>query len=336
MQSEYYEILIHKQLSGVLSEEETRELEAWLEEAPEHRRRFEESRDVWAMAEEARFEVDVDLGHEMARFKARISTEKERPNLKLVRMHHVWRYAAVAAVLLIGIGFGLRYGMEPGDGEMASVATGAGETKQVVLPDQSVVLLNENSQLSYAAAFNQRAVQVDGEAFFDVQHDPERPFTVQGGNAWVEVLGTSFNVRHRTGESEIQVTVASGRVAMGITGTDQREVLEPGYQGVLRKADGTLTKRVNEDLQTLGWRQKSLDFDDIPFAELVPRLREHFAIVIQEPTAELGTCRVTGSLVATEVAAQDDEIIELFGYILNVDVAVIDGVYVFSGTGCRP
>lgn len=104
--------------------------------------------------------------------------------------------------------------------EQVAVGTEPGMQKQVVLPDGSTVWLNASSRLSFPARFgNTREVSLEGEAFFKVKPDKKKPFIIRTGNFFTTVLGTSFNIKAYTGDKQIRVSVATGKVAVSVTDT---------------------------------------------------------------------------------------------------------------------
>ena len=97
--------------------------------------------------------------------------------------------------------------------ELLHIATTNNETKQITLPDESIVWLNENTSLSYPKKFkrSERTVQLSGDAVFEVVSNPEQPFMVQSEALAVKVLGTKFNVKVRK-EITPSVHVLHGKV----------------------------------------------------------------------------------------------------------------------------
>ena len=326
MQSDYYETLIHKYLSGELSTEEQKELETWLEQ-PGNRRQLEEAERIWTLTETAGSELDIDLDHEIFRFKQRI--DQARPTKKMTPIYSTtfFRYAAAAAVVLSGIILLLRYSV---GGNETIVHETAETTRVVVLPDLSKVWLNENSRLAYNPEFNARSVELSGEAFFEVTHNMDRPFDITSGPGYVQVLGTSFSVRNKPDEDFMEVTVATGKVALSKAGNDQREELVAGYKGILDKTNNRLSQAPNTNPEFLAWRSRQLAFDNTLFNDVVESLREHFAILIAPPDAALASCTFTGQFDSPALS----EVLESLTFSLNIDASIDQGVYAFSGTGC--
>ncbi|MEM8488987.1 MAG: FecR domain-containing protein [Bacteroidota bacterium] len=325
MQSEYYETLIHKHLAGELTAQEQEAFDMWLGSAHENRAQLQEAERIWTLTAPVDSTLDIDLDHEISRFKERISP-RETAKITPLFSRTVFRIAA-AATVLIG---GLIALLQLTAGDLQVIETASNEMRQVVLPDESTIWLNENSKLTYDAAFNTRQVDLSGEAFFDVTHNPDRPFSIQSGVGLVQVLGTSFNVSNLPGEDPIVVTVATGRVALSHVDSTARTILEAGYQGMLSKATGTLRQQPNNNPDFMAWRAQPLAFDGTSFDEVVTMLQAHFAIVIEPPAEALAACTFTGEFEAPALG----EVLAALSFSLNVDASVTQGVYAFNGTGC--
>lgn len=108
-----------------------------------------------------------------------------------------------------------------------------------ILPDGTDVWLNPKTELTLDKKFgkSERLVKLDGEAYFDVFHDPDHPFIVSTQNFRVKVLGTVFNVRSNHGDSFQEISLAQGSVAMQSNdGTDLFR-LRPGQQAVFNTSE---------------------------------------------------------------------------------------------------
>jgi transmembrane sensor len=110
-----------------------------------------------------------------------------------------------------------------------------GEYQLVVLPDGSKVWLNSASSLRYPIAFtgNERKVELTGEAYFEVAHNPEMPFRVTSKGQAVEVLGTHFNINAYDDEPAIKTTLLEGKVKVTATISNEVRILHPGQQSAL-------------------------------------------------------------------------------------------------------
>src|SRR5690625_7284292 len=103
---------------------------------------------------------------------------------------------------------------------MKQYVTSEEEQRIITLSDGSVVRLNRNSRLQLQnEPGHSRKAWLEGEAYFDIQTDPERPFTISSGDALVEVLGTSFNVK---GGEKVLVAVVEGVVSLRNSDLEER------------------------------------------------------------------------------------------------------------------
>jgi len=105
---------------------------------------------------------------------------------------------------------------------------------RIILEDGTKITMNAASTLTFQVPFDaaKREVSLEGEGYFDVAHQAQRPFTVHAGAANVEVLGTVFNVRNYASDGQVTTSLLSGRIALSKSGTAQRIVLHPGETAI--------------------------------------------------------------------------------------------------------
>lgn len=117
------------------------------------------------------------------------------------------------------------------DGQQALNNPRGSTVKDVTLSDGTRVWLNAGSSIRYPAVFPSydRTVEIRGEAYFEVASDASRPFGVKMGNAFVRVLGTSFNIK--TNDPRPRITVLEGEVRVSL---DKTLTLEAGQQAVVQ------------------------------------------------------------------------------------------------------
>lgn len=183
-----------------------------------------------------------------------------------------WISAApgIAAVLLLLVGWQqapgiiLRW--------QSDYMTTTGERNTITLPDGSTATLNTSTAIAIDFADGRRRVSLlEGEAFFDVRHDPSRPFIVAGQFAQVEVKGTAFDVRT---DSE-QDTVVLERGSVEVSRQADHALLQPG-QMIVARATG-LSGVVGADMdQSLAWRDGRIVFRDRPFRAALSDLERYY------------------------------------------------------------
>ncbi len=132
----------------------------------------------------------------------------------------------------------------------------------LTLADGSKVWLNAASSLRYPTAFagKERKVEITGEAYFEVAHNPAMPFVVSKGGTTVRVLGTHFNINAYDDEHSLNVTLLEGRVSVGtITGV-RPQVISPGQQAQVEKSgDIELVNSVDLE-EVMAWKNDLFSF----------------------------------------------------------------------------
>ncbi|SDH23939.1 FecR family protein [Dyadobacter soli] len=208
------------------------------------------------------------------------------------------------------------------------------QVRKHVFPDGSEAWLNPGTRVTYTKEdFNakSREVTLEGEAFFEVTHDPSRPFYVHGESVQVKVLGTSFNVRANKGEAEYEVSVVTGKVS--VTADKGREVtLLPHQQAVFKVASGEL---ISEEVPVVAekaplWQPVSLAFTDAKLGEVVKRLEEKFDVKIRLENPNLENCRVKATFDQNRLS----EILDMTMQIVDARYAMQNEEIVIRGEGC--
>lgn len=196
---------------------------------------------------------------------------------------------AASIVLIAAVSLGVYFLNITSNGNNNSVVenkieykqTGRGEKLTVKLPDGTTVKLNSISSLSYQAEFGEevREVILEGEAFFDVESDPSRPFIIRTGDIQTTVLGTRFNVRSYKNEENIEVAVVEGKVKVGSDETNYA-YLTPNEVSTYQKEAKKLNK-VKMDVSSLvAWHKNVLVFKNATADEVWKRLENWYGINI--------------------------------------------------------
>ena len=151
-----------------------------------------------------------------------------------------------------------------------------------ILPDGSSVSLNKDAQLKYRKNIEtKRAVQLTGEAFFDIVPDSSHPFTISVGASTVRVLGTSFNVRHSQETENVEVFVKTGKVRLSNHSNTSLD-LTPSQLGVV---DNSQLKRLTtQDTNYMAWLDHKLTFNNNELAYIIKTVENsyHTTIIIDD------------------------------------------------------
>jgi len=162
-----------------------------------------------------------------------------------------------------------------GEVEHISLSVPRGGEFKIELEDGTEVWLNAQSKLVYPEAFSEteRRVQVEGEAYFKVARNEDKPFYVETDNQVVRVVGTEFNVHAYSEDQTVQTTLVSGKIAMQQKGSEDREmVLTPGHQAVYDKSQRSVkVKRVDTEVVT-SWKEGMFVFEDQRLSDIMQTL----------------------------------------------------------------
>ena len=172
----------------------------------------------------------------------------------------------------------------------------------LTLADGTEVWLNAETEIRYPVQFtgDKRVVYLDGEAYFTVAPDQNKPFTVVSTHASVSVLGTQFNFRAYPDERDVQTTLVSGSVIMQSEKYKQQIKLVPGEQGVLEKNSAKLMKQeVNTYLYT-AWKDGRFAFRDARLEDLFNILARWYDLSVFYQSPEAKDIRFTGDLNKTD------------------------------------
>lgn len=250
MENERLAYLLARRMAHESSFEEEKELELLLQQYPYASYISEVLTQPWKNAAPVHAEKDVDtlLQNHMARL------EQATPAPKLRRLF--WPYAAIAASVALLIG-GAWMIWKPAAApviKQLAIAEQQGKkshSKKITLPDGSAVWLNAGSKLEYPEQFNknERIVKLEGEAFFDIVKDAQRPFMVSTAEFSVRVLGTSFDVRAYPHEDSAVTSLVKGAVEVLLKGNnDQGIPLKPNEKLTIPiyHVNATTVKEKNE------------------------------------------------------------------------------------------
>lgn len=254
---------------------------------------------------------------EMLRTKPEEGTAAVTPSpVKSMRRRTYLAYAAsVIGLVTAGSLLYLKYG-SAGALRQQEFRTAQSARKTVVLPDNSVVMLNENSHLAISKRFSasHREVTITGEAFFDIKTDAAHPFVVNTGDYSIRVLGTSFNVKSYPGEAT-ETDLITGKVEItgdGNKGFEQRIVLIPREKFVWRRdavsSDPASLHALNtaslprltidtitRQMEETAWMRTKIEINNETLEQIVQKLQGWYGIEIVIPDNDVRQYRYTAT-----------------------------------------
>jgi hypothetical protein len=158
------------------------------------------------------------------------------------------------------------------------------------LADGSKVWLNAASSLKYPTAFTgkERKVEITGEAYFEVAHNPDHPFIVSRAGTSIEVLGTHFNVNAYDDESSLDVTLLEGSVSVMASHSMHPEMIKPGTQAQVNK-NGDIQMDNSVDLnEVIAWKNGLFSFKGTDIESIMRQVSRWYDVdvIFKEPIKE--------------------------------------------------
>jgi transmembrane sensor len=311
--------LLERSLAREATPAEELALADWIDRHPEYRPL------VAALREQGQLLPTYDVDGAWARMAARIrrgSKPAVLATLTPARRRSAGRIAAAAIVIALA-GWTAFRAFQPRTPEPRIYSSAARQRLDVRLGDHTHVILAPESRLRVASDFGKerRDVYLVGEAYFEVVHDSNRPFTVFAANASTRDIGTAFAIRSYAEDRAVRVVVREGSVALSGAG-----LLAAGDVGRLT-ADGQASVRHHVDVGALlAWTEGPLVFQDAPLGQVLTDLHRWYGIDAELRDSTLRALPFTGSLRQTSPSSA----IALVAATLGLRVHSVDSHFVLE------
>lgn len=333
-----YWVLIQRFISGNANEEQLRMLNEWMNRHPDNRELVRDLEEIWQSTPSEEFEIDVQAAWKEFQSRKEVSNRREFKNVGSIPQKttkNLMYVARVAAVVLVSVFVGIfaHYTLTTTQNTgqvsefylMQTLETKKGEKARITFSDGSRVVLNSSSSVRFPQEFHgeKREVHLEGEAYFEVAHDPDHPFIVYAQDVEVEVLGTEFNVQSWSEDVAIGVAVREGKVAVSSTSKsminkvqDENNVIltEGLYTRVEKDGIPTPPQSVNVTNHLL-WTHGGLHFDNVPFSKVVRDIERRFNVQVVGVSDELKDVTYTGTFQYADL----DEVLSVIGASMEIE-----------------
>ncbi len=300
--------LVAKHLANETTGEEKRLIKSQMQESQSFEHSFIHNKNLFRKIElyyrSKRFNQDIAWNNVQSKMR-QVKPEKKSLNTRKHRVLYQTfvKYAAIILLVLTIGSVGYYYGFHKNEpfGNEKLLSSNKQNLRELVLPDGSKVTLNSNSTLSFPDKFakNSREVQIQGEAFFEVTPNPDKPFIISAGKAQIKVLGTSFNVRAYPSKETVEVIVKTGKVQVTENDGDLSDTksvyLDPGEKGTLNNNSLVLEKNLNNDVNYLAWKTFDIVFTEMPLSEVIACLNNVYHVDIETSNPEIENLMLTAS-----------------------------------------
>ncbi len=329
MTEEQFIPLIHRSLTDQLSEGELDRLQEWLTADPHNQELYADIVEGWEAAKGYDLPVNVDTDRAFAKFQAATqeipTTTKSQAPVR--RLWPIISTVAAVGLLLIGVIWAWQTTQTNHPALVETIATSP-RTK-VTLPDQSIVTLNKGAKISYDPNFDKREIQLNGEAFFEVTKNPQKPFTILTKNTNTTVLGTSFNINNEA--TKTTVTVFTGKVSFSDRASKNESlILTPTERGIYQSDQNTLNKESQIALENIHWQRENIAYEDQTLSKIIPALESFYNISIELNEPTLGNCIYTGSFSRDSLSID----LKAFLFVMELNSTQEDNHIMLTGKGC--
>lgn len=300
-------------LNQLTNQFDIEEVVRWIEASEDNKEEFETLKNLWAISGFANYDSYVKIEEDQTvEFKNRQTIP-----LKLLKYAAVFVFAFFIGSLLVYF----TKTQDAGKLTLNKIIVPEGESAEVYLSDNTHVWLNSGTELIYPAQFQgkTRDVQLSGEAYFDVVHNPANPFHVKTNQLTVEVLGTSFNVESYAHENVVSVTLVEGKVTLqNPTGKALTE-LTPGDNAKYNLAEKEINiKTVDTDFFT-SWKDGYLVFKDETLEEIAKKFERWYNMKVRFDDEQIKQVKYTGTILKNKPI---DQILEILKYTTGIDYSI--------------
>ncbi len=297
MDKEYFIELLNKYLQQEATEEECDLLLL-------HYNLFDQEPEILdALTNEQKLELKSEIDYNIRNI---ISTENN-----LIKNNHslsrkIWiSIISVAAILFIVFAGDLYFTDQKhlNKSSVISRFSRVKENRLIQLPDGSTVIVSPGSKLNYPSSFDglaKREVYLDGQAYFDVKHNPSKPFIIYTGKLKTVVLGTAFEINAWSDESDIRVTVSRGKVKIQDENNRVLKIISPNQQITYNTLNENIIQKEVNLPEYLAWKDHDLLLSDVTISEASALLEDRFQVKILIGDDHLKSKRFTTTVLKEE------------------------------------
>ncbi|TKG96415.1 FecR family protein [Puteibacter caeruleilacunae] len=280
LENEKIEILISGYFENSIDDTQRRMLEDWRDKSDNNRNEFERLSRIHQ--EQKRHVSSNQLLAARDRMKGQVISQLITKNKKTTRGFSA--ALSFCVVLIVGLMVG-DISLISNNNQIYSgdfiVQTEPGQISTCILPDGTVVWLNSGSEVRYRFAnYEERQIELRGEAFFEVAKSEATPFIVETTSGKVKVFGTKFNVRARKDEQNVLITLAEGSIGV-LNKEDELLVKMVPNEQVGLSSKGTIASQKKVDASIYGaWKESRFLYKNANLEFIAQRFSEFYGVTV--------------------------------------------------------
>ncbi len=225
-----------------------------------------------------------------------------------------------------------------GEGVIEKKINPLGQQSVLFLDDGTKVWLNASSKITYLKNFHDgdtRDVYLEGEAFFDVAHNAEKPFIVHTSSLKIKVLGTSFNVKSYKEQKTIETTLVKGKVRIEQADVKGKRIgdveLKPNQRAVFNKESRVINIKEIDVSNTGKWKQERLVFDEESIDQVLSQMEKWYNVRIHFESRGALNCKLTATIQKESL----EEVLKLLQSLHDIHYEIEGREVYIEGTFCK-
>lgn len=277
--------LLIRYIVGDATTEEKSSMAEWLDSDPEHMREFLAFRKLYDITLWNEDSTDVQIKNQ-----TRSKTTFRLRNIVVEAL----KVAAIFTVVFLGVRYLLPSSVTDEPVAMQTIHVPAGQRAELTLTDGTKVWLNAKTTFIFPNHFSasSRNVSLDGEGYFNVSSNKEKPFIVKTDKYDVKVWGTQLNVMAYSGSAIFETSLLEGSVELLKPGTEKGLMLRPNERIFLENDRLVMAPIIN--FNHFLWKDGLISFDDESFPEMARKLELYFDLKIVIKNNKILNNRYTG------------------------------------------
>jgi len=321
MQKSDFDQLMERYVTGQVSEQERKKIEAWL--------------DVMKTEDNTDLELsDEDEARIFQKLTSNQTTVEEvvalRPKRKVPLDRWMLRIAASLVIVSL-VSYTVWYFTASPENQLEVVSKNGIE--KIILNDGSLVWMHSESKVMYYEKQNDgaRYATFEGEALFEVVKDANHPFIVQCGDVKVKVLGTSFSIK--TNSEQVELTVLTGKVNLSSSANTEGIDVLP-QEKVIYKSNGEFEKLSTNEQEIASITENTdynMQFTNNRMDDVIKRIESKFNVSVKLSDKNIRDCQITADFTDQSL----EKSLQLITEVLDVTYSIKDNTVTITGTGCK-
>ena len=305
------EDLIIRYLLHDISDDELYELNTWILDNKENKSYFFQLKNIYDSFRYDKIQKEDEIEKSWNRMNNKIQRGQKQTKFPLPEKKVILMFTRYTAIILIGvlIGWGIKSNAKTENTQELSnliyneiKVEKNGKPNTLILSDGSKISMNSATNIRYPISFSKekREIFLDGEAYFEIAEDIDKPFIIHLKQQDIKVLGTNFNVEAYKNAPYSIVTLASGSIALEMFNEDGEHIsqmlLKPNQKAYYDYIKGAISLESIDASHSKAWIKGEFKFQDEPLFLITKRLENYYGVKIHIENDDLKTIKYTGTL----------------------------------------